>query len=1101
MCSYVELQVTSNFSFLRGASHPEELIVRAAELGLAGMALTDRNSLAGVVRAHVKAKELQAAKAREMEAAGLTGQEAAKPAIRFVVGVRLDIEDGPSFLCWPTDRPAYARLTSLLTTGNRRTTKGRCVLRLGDLTALGAGQLLAVLPPETLLEDEAQGQAFRRLLADLGRRWRGSFWLVLQHRMDGCDDHRLAALAALAREAGLPLLATGDVHYHLAERRPLQDVLTCIREHCTIATAGYRLFAHAERHLRSPAAMAMLFADYPDALAAGHEILGRIRFSLDDLAYDYPIEPTYEGRTPQGELAHRVAARLPWRYPGGTPDKVVKAVAHELALIESLNYAPYFLTVDDIVRHAREKGILCQGRGSAANSAVCYVLGITSVDPAKINLLFERFLSGERNEPPDIDVDFEHERREEVMQWIFERYGRDHAGIVATVIRYRAKSALREVAKVMGIGADMQAALSRTIWGWGRDGVSPEAMREAGIPLTDGRILMTLELAATLIDFPRHLSQHTGGFVIARSPLRDLVPIHNAAMEDRTVVEWDKDDIEALGMLKIDVLALGMLSCIRRAFDLLRAHRGLDLDLATLPEEDLETYEMLCEADSIGVFQVESRAQMSMLPRLRPMEYYDLVIEVAIVRPGPIQGDMVHPYLRRRDGLEPIIYPKPELEAVLGKTKGVPLFQEQAMQIAIVAAGFTAAEADGLRRAMATFKHKGRLEYYENRLIEGMIARGYEREFAERCFRQIEGFGYYGFPESHAASFALLVYVSAWLKRHHPDIFLAAILNAQPMGFYAPAQLVGDARRHEVEVEAPDVNHSFWDTVLEACTPSFKRKDRVRLGFRQIKGMRLAAAAAIVRVRAEGGAYRSIEDLWARVQMGREVLILLADADAFRSLGIGRHLALWIVEAILDPRLPLLEMPAKEGSNRPPAELLDAGAEDLPPLGRGEEVIADYGRLGLSLKGHPIAFLRDWLTDRSYVAACTLAEPGAPEIVKVAGLVLLRQRPGSAKGVIFMTLEDETGPVNVIVWPDVFARYRRILLGSRFMGVAGRLQRVGKVIHVIARRPVDLTPALARLKDADLSPEPSDRSDGSEGRERAAALAVRDVIPEGRNFR
>ncbi len=871
MSAYAELQITTNFCFLRGASHPEELALRAHELGLAAIAVTDRNSFAGIVRAHVKAKEL---------------------GLRFLVGVRLDLTDGPSLLAWPTDKPAYSRLSQLLTLGKRRAGKGQCLLQLADVMAHDEGQLFAVIDP-----DDA-------LLAALAARWPGRLYLVASHRFAGDDQARIAGLATQARRHGVKLLATNDVHYHAAERRPLQDIVTCIREHCTIETAGGRLFANAERHLKPAAEMARLFQDWPEALDSSLEIASRCTFSLDELAYDYPVEASYEGRTPQGELE-----RLTWlgaveRYGDPVPEKVKKTLAYELGLIAELAYAPYFLTVQEIVRFARSKGILCQGRGSAANSAVCYVLGITAVDPARIDLLFERFISAERNEPPDIDVDFEHERREEVIQHIYQRYGRDHAALTATVIRYRAKSAIREVGKVMGLSPDTLDALSKSVWGYGREGLRLDYVSEAGLDAKDPLLLQTMRLAEELIDTPRHLSQHVGGFVIAKSPLSDLVPIENAAMVDRTVVEWDKDDIDALGMLKIDVLALGMLTCIRKAFDLLRQAYGIEIDLASVPPEDPAVYEMLQDADSLGVFQVESRAQMSMLPRLKPRCFYDLVIEVAIVRPGPIQGDMVHPYLRRREGKEPVEFPSKALEEVLGKTMGVPLFQEQAMRIAIVAAGFTPAQADGLRRAMATFKKKGQLDRYHTMLVEGMAAKGYDAEFAERCFKQIEGFGYYGFPESHAASFALLVYVSAWLKCHYPDVFCAAILNSQPMGFYAPAQLVRDATDHGVEVRPPDVNWSYWDNTLE---PLPRRrgplKTAVRLGFRQIKGMNEAAATRIVTARR--AAYNSPAELKRRAGLDRATLIRLAEADAFRSMAMDRRQALWDVHALKEGELPL----------------------------------------------------------------------------------------------------------------------------------------------------------------------------------------------------
>ena len=1079
MAAYAELEVTTNFSFLEGASHPEELVERAAELGLAALAVTDRASLAGIVRAHVTAKRL---------------------GVRLVVGARVDLEDAPSVLIWPTDRKAYGRLCSLLTEGRTRARKGSSSLRLADLLAHAEGQILGVIPPEAPAEalDAGFVELLRRLRAAVGDR----LHLVARFLYRGDDRERIDGLARLAEATGARLLATNAVLYHDPARRPLQDVLTCIREKVTLAEAGFCLEANAERHLKSPAEMARLFARWPQAIAAGLEIAARCRFSLDELAYDYPVRESYEGRTPDEELARRTWEGAAERYPDHLPEKVKKLLEHELALVKALRYAPYFLTVHDIVRFARSRGILCQGRGSAANSAICYVLGITAVDPARADLLFERFVSAERDEPPDIDVDFEHERREEVIQWVYETYGRDHAALAATVIRYRAKSALREVAKVMGLSADVQDALAKTVWGMGREGTNRRTLRELGLDPDDPLLARTLALAEELLDFPRHLSQHVGGFVIAKSPLRELVPIENAAMPGRTVVEWDKDDLDALKFLKIDLLALGMLSCIRRAFELLRAHYGLELDMARVPAEDPAVYAMLQKADSIGVFQVESRAQMSMLPRLKPRSFYDLVIEVAIVRPGPIQGDMVHPYLRRREGLEPVTFPSKELEAVLGKTLGVPLFQEQAMRIAIVAAGFTPAEADGLRRSMAAFRRRGQLERWHDKLVSGMVARGYDRDFAERCFKQIEGFGYYGFPESHAASFALLVYVSAWLKCHYPDVFLAAILNAQPMGFYAPAQLVRDAIEHGVEVRPVDVNHSFWDSTLEPLPRRGPLSHAVRLGLREVKGLAEAEAVRIVTARLRP--YRTVGEVQRRAGVTRETLTLLAEADAFRSLGLDRRQALWEVHALARRPLPLFahaEASEPVGSNLPP---LEAGEEpwlELPPMGLGEAVIEDYARLRLSLRAHPLALLREKLARRRIVTARELATLPPGSRVSVAGLVLVRQRPGSAKGVVFTTLEDETGFANLIVWPQVFARFRTTLMVARLLGASGRLQREGRVIHVVADRLLDLTDELALLRGEALDPACFDGAIARADEARHDTRDPRRVMPEGRNFR
>ncbi len=1084
MIPYAELQVTSNFSFLRGASHPEELVERAAELGYGALAVTDRNSLAGIVRAHAAAR---------------------KAGLRLVVGARLDLEDGPSLLAYPSDRAAYGRLSTLLTRGKRRAKKGECRLTLADLLAHAEGQLVVALAPEEFGEDFER--ALDKLKSALGDR----LYLAAHHLYRGDDGARIQRLAELAGRLRISLVATNDVHAHAPARRALQDVLTCIREKCTIDEAGFRLFANAERHLKSPDEMARLFRHHAHAVPRTLEIVERTHFSLDELRYEYPVDPCPDGLTPQDYLARESWAGAAERYPSGIPGKVRAQLEHELALIGELGYAPYFLTVYDIVRFARREGILCQGRGSAANSAVCYCLGITAVDPSRLDLLFERFVSAERNEPPDIDVNFEHERREEVIQYVYAKYGRERAGIAATVICYRAKSAMREVGKAMGLSLDVAGALADTVWGWSEDGIDPQRVRELGLDPTEERLRTTLRLATALVGFPRHLSQHVGGFVITRSPLSEVVPIENAAMPERTMIEWDKDDLDALGMLKIDVLALGMLSCISKSFALLSRHKGESLSLATVPPEEPAVYDMLCRADSIGVFQVESRAQMSFLPRMKPRDFYDLVVEVAIVRPGPIQGDMVHPYLRRRNGEEKVDYPSDELRQVLAKTLGVPLFQEQAMKIAIVAAGFTPSEADQLRRAMATFRKTGKINSFRVKMVEGMIARGYARDFAERCFHQIEGFGEYGFPESHAASFALLVYVSAWLKCRHPEIFAAALLNSQPMGFYAPAQIVRDAREHGVEVRPPDVNHSLWDCTLEAIGPAkkeqlsearaspppqpspFKGEGKIieranvsppplrgrereggssrahesgyagpfalRLGFRQVKGLREADIARLV-ARREGG-YGDAAALQRRARLGPAALERLAEADAMGSLGLDRRAALWAVQALDEAPLPLFAAAARR-TLAPEPEVT------LPPAALGEEVAADYATLRLSLKTHPLALLRERLARDGVTPHAELATTAEGKRVTVAGLVLVRQRPGSARGVIFATLEDESGPANVIIWPDIFERFHRVVLASRLMAVTGRLQREGIVIHVIAERLADLS---HYLRDLMNSPE------------------------------
>ena len=1039
--AYAELQVTSNFSFLRGASHPEELVATAAALGLHAIALTDRNSLAGIVRAHAAAKRF---------------------GVRFIVGARLDLEDAPSLLCFPTDRAAYGRLARLITTGRRRAAKDGCRLTLADVAACRMGQILVVVPAD----DPAP--AMHASLSRLKARLNAPLYLAASHLCRGDDARRIALLADLAAAHHTPLVATNDVHAHCAERRPLQDVLTCIRARCTIHDAGYRLFANAERHLKAPAEMARLFRRHPEAVARTIAIADACRFSLDELRYEYPVDPVAAGRTPQEELERLAWAGAEERYPGGVPEKVRAQIAHELSLIDSLGFAPYFLTVHDIVRFARERGILCQGRGSAANSAVCYCLGMTAVDPARIDLLFERFVSAARNEPPDIDVDFEHERREEVIQYVYRKHGRKRAGMTAAVITYRSKSAFREVGKVMTLSEDSILALQRAFWR--RHDVGADDIRAAGLDPEDQTIRLVVDLACQLLGFPRHLSQHTGGMVITRGPLSEVVPVANAAMEDRTVIEWDKNDLDALGILKIDLLGLGMLTCIRKAFALIESHHRRPLSLTDIPAEDPAVYEMLCRADSVGVFQVESRAQMSMLPRLKPRCFYDLVIQVAIVRPGPIQGNMVHPYLRRRRSGERVRFPSRELEEVLSRTCGVPLFQEQAMKIAIVAAGFTPAEADSLRRAMATFRRHGAIHAFKDKFIAGMTGRGYARDFAERCFKQIEGFADYGFPESHAASFALLVYVSSWLKRHYPATFACALLNSQPMGFYAPAQIVGDARRHGVDVRPVDVNFSGWDCTLEPLPFtgennsekgwSEQRLFALRLGLRMVKGLPEGAAGALIAARGSG--YPDIVRLRNEAGLGHAALLALARADAFTSLGIDRRAALWAVRGLDDA--PPLDLFAAAGSDQP--HRLEPTVA-LPAAAPGEQVAADYRALSLSLKGHPLALLRPELQAKGYIASDRLPGVVDGRRIRIAGIVTIRQRPGSAKGVIFITIEDEAGQANVIVWPRMVERYREIILGARMLGVDGPVQREGEVIHVVAERLSDLTPLLGALAGDD----------------------------------
>ena len=1160
MSAYAELAVTTNFSFLRGASHPREMVETADELGQIAIGIADRNSFAGVVRAYDEAKNRN---------------------IKLMVGTRLVTTDGFEVLAYPTDRAAYGRLCRLLTAGNLAAKKGECHLTFEQILGASEGQMLIAIPPVDLFSvrhpevpalsaglegcqrklsgrrpsrlaslapqgdgneaspsrrevkqfphnpsahsresgnpglgprlrgtpsreramgtpsgDERRTDTFPARLAALVEAAPGRTFLAGVHYHRSDEPRRLGLLAELGEEIGAPLVAVNDVFYHVPERRPLADVLTCVREKCTMAEAGLRLSVNAERHLKSPAEMARLFARFPDAIARTIEIAKACSFSLGELQYEYPDEPVPPGKTAQQHLEDLTWAgaqeRYPQdKYPDGIPADVQERLNDELALIAKLDYARYFLTVHDVVHYARrqEKEILCQGRGSAANSAVCFCLGITSVNPEKTKLLFARFISENRGEPPDIDVDFEHERREEVIQYIYERYGRDRAAICSTVVHYRSRRAIREVGKVMGLTEDVTAALAKTVWGYS-DGLPDEHVRQAGLDPLNPAIRQAVHLADELIGFPRHLSQHVGGFVLTRAPLDETVPIGNAAMDDRTFIEWDKDDIDTLGLMKVDVLALGMLSCLRRGLDLLQQHYGKSYSLATLPQDDPAVYEMLSRADSVGVFQVESRAQMSMLPRLKPRCFYDLVIEVAIVRPGPIQGDMVHPYLRRRDGIDQEHYPSPdpahgpanELEDVLKRTLGVPLFQEQAMQIAITAAKFTPDEADGLRRAMATFRHTGNVHLFREKFINGMTARGYDRGFAENCFGQIEGFGEYGFPESHAASFALLVYASAWIKCRYPDVFCAAILNSQPMGFYQPAQLVRDARAHGVEIRAVDVNSSDWDCTLESAAEG---KHAVRLGFRLVHGLSEDELKKLIAARGNG--FASIERLAAVSGLSRFSIERLAEADAFRSMGLDRRAALWTArrldvigirttrpvaaakdavpkgDKVDNDRLPLLAPHMSD-------ELFPEPAVALPAMPLTEHVVEDYVTTGLSLKEHPVRFFRERLSALGAMRNAALRSEDLRQDMRVtvAGLVLVRQRPGTAKGVIFMTLEDETDIANIIVWPKAFEHNRRVVMSGRFLAVRGRLQRAGLVIHVVAESFVDLSGELPMLRDDGL---------------------------------
>jgi len=1010
--AYAELHCLTNFSFLRGASHPEELVARAAALGYGALAVTDECSVAGAVRAHLAAKEHR---------------------LKLLVGTELALADGPKLVLLATSRAGYGNLSELITRGRRSARKGAYRLARADLEDGLAECLALLIPPPAPLAADAEW---------LGSRFPGRAWIAAELHCGPDDRARLERLRALARAAGLPLVAAGDVHMHVRSRRRLQDALTAVRLGRPVRDCGHALFPNAERSLRLRMRLAQLYP--PALLAETLRVAERCSFSLAELAYEYPEELVPAGETAASWLAKLAAEGLAWRFPGGAPDHVRRLVARELALVAELGYEPYFLTVHDLVRFARGRGILCQGRGSAANSAVCYALGITEVDPARMSMLFERFLSRERDEPPDIDVDFEHERREEVIQYLYAKYGRDRAALAATVITYRPKSAIRDVGKALGFDPAQldQLAMSRA-W-WDHRQVEPEKLAADGFDASSPVVRRLCELVNALVGFPRHLSQHTGGFVIARGSLERLVPVENAAMPERSVIQWDKDDLDALGLLKVDVLALGMLSAIRRALDLVGARRGAPFALADVPPEDPATYAMIQAADTIGVFQIESRAQAAMLPRLRPACFFDLVIEVAIVRPGPIQGGMVHPYLRRRQGLEPVTYPSEAVRQVLERTLGVPIFQEQVMSLAVVAAGFTPGEADGLRRAMAAWRRKGGLEPFERRLKEGMRSRGYPPEFADGIYRQILGFGEYGFPESHAASFALLVYVSAWLKRHHPAAFCAALLNSQPMGFYAPSQLVQDARRHGVEVLPVDAAASDRECTLEGPGPA------LRLGLALVKGLTQAGGERLVGARRERP-FASVEDLARRARLDARDLKSLAAAGALRSLADHRRRAYWEVAGVEAPTPLLREAPVVDA---PPV---------LRPPTEGEDLVADYASLGLTLGRHPLALLRERLARMRLATAEEIRRLPHGRPARACGIVTGRQRPETASGVVFVTLEDETGYVNVVVWAGLAERQRRELLGARLLTVHGVVEREGEVVHLVARRLVDDTPLLGRL--------------------------------------
>jgi len=1060
--SYAELQVTTHYSFLRGASSPEDLFRQAASLGLPALGIVDRNSVGGAVRALVAAEELAAC--------GVP--------IRMIAGCRLDLTDGSAVLVWPEDRAGWSRLTSLLTLGKgradaQRGEKGQCFLHWEDLAQAAPGLVGALVPG---IADPGDPLALRWMADIFGTR--GHVCLT-QHRRPG-DAMRLHRLDRAARQFGLTPLATGDVLYATPERRLLQDVVTAIREKCTIDELGFRRERSADRHLKSPEDMARRFRDYPEALRASLAIAERCTFSLRDLQHQYPEEYVIPGRTAQAALSTLAWNGLRQRFGGNPSQAHRKLLIHELGLVEQMGYAPYFLTVNSIVQFALSQQILCQGRGSAANSVICFALGVTSIDPIEHQLLFERFISTERKEPPDIDVDFEHERREEVIQWIYESYGHDHAALTAVVSRFRSRGALREVGKVMGLPEDMTAALSSQVWGWSND-VDDKHADALNLDRRDPRLALTLELARQLIGTPRHLSQHPGGFVLTRDKLHDLIPVEPAAMIDRRVVEWEKLDIEELGFMKVDILGLGMLGCMRRTFDLLAEHKQIHLTLASplMQKDDGPTFEMIQQADTLGVFQIESRAQMSMLPRMKPVNFYDIAIQVAIVRPGPIQGNMVHPYLKRRQNPDLVDYPTPKLEAVLKKTLGVPLFQEQAMQVAIVGADFTPTEADRLRRAMATFKSSGDIGEFGPKLIAGMRKNGIGREFAERMVEQIKGFSNYGFPESHAASFAKIAYASSWMKCHHPDVFCAALLNAQPMGFYAPAQLIRDARNHGVEARPVCINDSDWDTRMVpegvntravhtgfcGTATDWMGMQPIRLGMRIVLGLAQEDAGAILKARA-AAPFVSVEDVWRRAGVKPAALEKLARADAFQALGLNRRQALWAIKGLDQKPLDLFAAAdARAGMAAPESR---EAAVPLVPMTAGREVVEDYRATQLSLRAHPLSFLRDRLAVQG-IARCTdLMQMKDGARVEVAGLILVRQRPGTASGIVFVTLEDETGIANAVLWSDRFEANRRTVMSATMLAIRGRVQREGIVIHVIADTITDLTGMLREVGDLDL---------------------------------
>ncbi len=1078
--SFAECVAATHFSFLTGASSPGDMVAEALALGMAGIGIADRNSVAGVVRAHVALREARAA---AIEAG------ADLPPFRLIVGARLVFADGtPDIIAYPRDRPAWGRLTRLLTVGNLRAEKGDCILHLDDLLPVCGGMVLIVMPGPGMRQP-----GLLALLARL-RAATPTLWLAGTMPRGGRDRRRLVRIAGLARVARVPLIATNDALYATPAQRALHDILTCVREKVTIVSAGRRLAVNAERYLKAPREMARLFADQPQALAASADVLVAIGFTLDDLAYQYPNEPVPAGWEAQDWLEHIVLEAATARYPEGIPPRTQMLLDEEFAIVRAKRYANYFLTVHDIVRFAqtRDPPILCQGRGSAANSVICFLLGITAVDPAKHNLLFSRFISEERDEPPDIDVDFEHERREEVMQYVYARYGRHRASIVATIQHYRPRSAVRDVGKALGLSTDITGRLASSVWGSHARTMEEKHVGESGLTLDNPDVARLHRMVGELLNFPRHLGQHVGGFVLTEDRLDETVPIHHAAMAERTFIEWDKDDIDALGLMKVDVLALGMLTCIRKAFDLIEGAGGPRYTLDSVPDEASDVFDMLCAGDSVGVFQVESRAQMNMLPRLRPRSFYDLAIQVAIVRPGPIQGDMVHPYLRRRQGREAWDFPAPhpdhgpadELHAILGKTLGVPLFQEQAMKLSITAARFTGSEANKLRRAMATFRNLGTISNFEAKMVEGMVARGYERDFAQRCFEQIRGFGSYGFPESHAIAFARLVWVSSYIKCRYPAAFCAALLNAQPMGFYAPAQIVRDAREHKVEVRAVDVNASDWDNSLEGQGQAAA----VRIGLRQINGFRIEWAKRMSDARA-AGRFGGVEELARRAALPQAALRLLADADALASIEPARREALWAVRRLPEGDLPLFAAARAR-------ELAAEADMALPAMHAAEAVAVDYQTTRLSLKGHPMQHLRAALAPDRVVDAAAVAAARNGARLRMAGIVLVRQRPGNGNA-IFVTLEDETGVVNLVIWARLFELFRREVMGSRLMIAEGEVQKSPEgVVHLMTNLVTDRTPLLATLTDHG----PAEPASGA-ARRRAGHPRNFNLLPGSRDFR